>query len=83
MLGIYMGLPGTRIMEQFIDKLKRPDDLTKKERGQVLEAWDTRNFVPRDKLEYADKVQPEEELDGEEYEKKYVELIYRYLQTIW
>lgn len=82
MLGIYMGLPGTKIMKEFLNKTRRPENLTPKQRVQVLEAWDTRHVVPHDKLEYVDKVIPEEELYGEEYEIRYVELIYYYLQTI-
>lgn len=82
MLGICMELPGTRIMEEFINKTIRPEKLTVRQRQQVLEAWDTRYEVPKNKLEYVDKVRPEEGLDGEEYEKRYVELIYYYLQTI-
>lgn len=82
LLGICRELPGIKIMEDFILKKRRPESLTIKERKQVLEAWDTRNFVPINKVEFADRVRPEEELDGEEYEKRYVELIYQYLQTI-
>ena len=81
-LGIHPELPGTAILEQFVDKTKRPEDLNEKERKQVLDAWDTRYIVPKEKREFADKVQPEEGLEGEEYEKRYVELIYQYLQTI-
>lgn len=81
-LGIYMGLPGTEIMKEFVNKTKRPENLTAQQRNQVLEAWDTRYIVPVDKLEYADRVRPEEGLEGEAYEKRYVELIYYYLQTI-
>lgn len=82
LLGIQQGLPGTAIMEEFIDKAKFPESLTAQQRKDVLEAWDTRYEVPKEKKEYADRVQPEEKLDGEEYEKRYVELIYYYLQTI-
>lgn len=84
MLGIYMGLPGTRIMKEFINKTRRPESLTAQQRRQVLEAWDTRHIVPADKLDYVDRVRPEAELEEEEeeYETRYVELIYYYLQTI-
>ena len=82
MLGICMRLPGAEIMKEFINRTKRPENLTVQQRIQVLKAWDTRNIVPKDKMEYADRVQPEEGLEGEEYEKRYVELIFYYLQTM-
>lgn len=81
-LGINMGLPGAGIMLELIQGFKKPGNLTKQQRQQVLSAWDTRHFVPEEKLEFVDRVQPEEGLEGEEYEKDYVEKIYKYLQTI-
>lgn len=69
-------------MKELISRTIRPENLTAEQRIQVLEAWDTRYIVPEDRLEYADKVSPEGELEGEEYEKRYVQLIYYYLQTI-
>ena len=82
MLGISLELPGAGIMEEFIRKTKKPMDLTPIQRSQVLEAWDTRNYVPADKLEFVDRVQPNESLESEAYEIEYVELIYKYLQTL-
>lgn len=81
-LGVCMKLPGAEIMNEFINRTKRPENLTVQQRIQVLEAWDTRYIVPKDKSEFADRVKPEDGLEGEEYEKRYVELIYYYLQTI-
>ena len=81
-LGINMGLPGAKIMLELIQGIKKPENLTRQQRQEVLSAWDTRHFVPEEKLEFVDRVQPEEGLEGEEYEKDYVEKIYKYLQTI-
>lgn len=81
-LGINMNMAGVKILEDFIDKVKRPEDLSPEEREKVLEAWDTRHNVPLDKLEYVDRIKVEEDLQGVEYEKRYIELIYYYLQTI-
>ena len=81
-MGIAMGLPGTGIMEEFLRGTKKPEDLDSKQRKQVLEAWDTRNYVPASKLKFVDRVEPDETLEGEAYEKEYVTLIYKYLQTL-
>ena len=81
-LGITVGLPGTEIMKEFIRGTKKPNELDSKQRKQVLEAWDTRNYVPVNKLEFVDRVRPSEVMEGEAYEKEYVELIYKYLQTL-
>ena len=81
-LGINMGLPGAGIMLELIQGIKKPENLTRQQRQEVLSAWDTRHFVPEEKLEFVDRVRPEEGLEGEEYEKDYVEKIYKYLQTI-
>ena len=70
-------------MEEFIRQTKKPKDLNSQQRKEVLDAWDTRNYVPEDKLEFVDRVQPDKTLEGEEYEIEYVRLIYQYLQTIW
>lgn len=83
LLGISLGLPGAGIMEEFIRQTKKPKDLNSQQRKEVLDAWDTRNYVPEDKLEFVDRVQPDKTLEGEEYEIEYVRLIYQYLQTIW
>lgn len=81
-LGINMGLPGAKIMLELIQGIKKPENLTRQQRQEVLSAWDTRHFVPEEKLEFVDRVQPEEDLEGEEYQKDYVEKICKYLQTI-
>ena len=81
-LGINMGLPGAKIMLELIQGIKKPENLTRQQRQEVLSAWDTRHFVPEEKLEFVDRVQPEEDLEGEEYQKDYVEKICNYLQTI-
>ena len=69
-------------MLELIQGFKKPGNLTKQQRQQVLSAWDTRHFVPEEKLEFVDRVQPEEGLEWEDYEKYYLEKTYKYLQTI-
>lgn len=81
-LGINMELPGSRIMMEFLQGSKKPEDLNHRERQQVLSSWDTRHFVPIEKLEFVDRVKPEKELEGEEAEIDYIEKIYKYLYTI-
>lgn len=89
-LGIAMGMPGTRIMEEIMEGIKKPNQLTEQEVQQVLAAWETRNWVPLSKTEFVDRVKPgitEEEVEAGIYTKKqydasYAQSIGMYLLTM-
>ena len=83
-MGIRDNLAGVKILEEFIRNETKPEDLSQEQRQLVLEAWEGRNYVPYNKKDFVDKVRPDKNLDehSEEYKKEYVELIYRYLQTL-
>lgn len=83
-LGITSELAGIKILEGFIQNEIKPEDLTQEQRQLVLEAWEGRIYVPVNKKKFVDKVRPDKNLDehSEAYEKEYVELIYKYLQTL-
>lgn len=91
-LGITMGLTGTGIMENMIRKQVKTNQLSDKEIQAVLYAWDSRNFVPRNKkgkidVDIVSPIITKEEVENglysqEEYDRNYVEMIEKYLQTI-
>ena len=90
MLGIDMGRPGTRLIEMLMDGQLKLEDLTDEDIDLILDAWDTRNFVPVHKMGSADKVSPQitekdvkEGLYTEaERRRNYVEMIMRYISTM-
>lgn len=89
-IGLKMGLYGTGLLEDIMYGRKSCKDMTTREIKQILESWEGRNYVPIDKVEYADKVTPTitiEEVESgiyskEEYERNYVEMICKYLETL-
>lgn len=91
LIGLEMGMTGTGIIEKIMKGELSTDDLNYEQVQQVLSAWDTRNYVPIHKMNNVDKVRPlitkEEVADGtysqEEYDRNYVEMIGKYLKTLW
>ncbi len=91
LLGLKTEMPGIRVLEKMIIGELTTSDLDKNQIKQVLDVWDTRHFVPEYKLERVDVVKPiitkVEIQQGlytqDEYDKNYVEMIERYLKTLW
>lgn len=93
-LGLHMGTAGAGLMEQMIRKQITAKDLTYKQVKDVLYAWDARHIVPihlqEEMKKNGDIVKPsitEEEVlnntySQEEYDRNYVEMIEKYLNTI-
>lgn len=92
MLGIKMCMPGTLIMNQLLKGEITTEKLSEDEIDLVLDAWETRNFVPGNLVSNypykVDKVKPviskKEVLEGiysEDYKRNYVEQIEKYLQV--
>ena len=90
-LGIKMYMPGTAILQKLLRGEVKTEQLSENEIDLVLEASDTRNFVPGN-LAYpheVDRVKPiitkKEIADGiyteSEYKKNYVEQIEKYLHV--
>ncbi len=87
-LGIKMFMTGAGIMERMIREEIATKDLSANELDSVLAAWETRHYVPQNKIETADRVKPnitKEEVDlgiysEEEYKRNYVEKIEKYLK---
>lgn len=98
-LGITMGMTGTAIMEKMMKGEISASDLNDEQIKQVLAAWDTRNIVPgkfkdrfkKDGIYDVDVVKPvikKEEVANqmytqEEYDRNYVEMIEKYLKTLY
>lgn len=89
-LGIKTYMPGTAILQKLLRGEVKTEQLSENEIDLVLEAWDTRNFVPGN-LAYpheVDRVKPiitkKEVIDGvyteEDYKRNYVEQIEKYLK---
>lgn len=91
LLGLKTEMPGIRVLEKMIIGELTTSDLDKNQINQVLEVWDTRHFVPEHKLEKADVVVPiitkmdiqQGLYTQDEYDKNYVEMIEKYLKTLW
>lgn len=89
-IGITMGLTGTGIMEKMIRKEIKTTELSDEQVKYVLEAWDTRNYVPANYIGNVDIVKPvitkEEVANGyytqKEYDRNYVEMIEKFLHTL-
>lgn len=89
-LGISMGMAGTGIMDMMIDGKITTSDLTDKQVQDVLDAWETRNYVPCKLIKKVDRVEPaitKKEIEAgtysqEEYNRNYVEMIEKYLHTM-
>lgn len=91
MLGIKMCMPGTVILQKLLRGEVKTEQLSENEIDLVLEAWDTRNFVPGN-LAYpheVDRVKPiitkKEVTEGlyteKDYKRNFVEQIEKYLQV--
>ncbi len=89
-LGISPEKPGIAYMRKMLDGTIKTQNLTDKQIDEVLDAWNSRHFVPNDMKEEVDHVSPpitQEELEQklfsqEDYNRIYVELIEKYLKTI-
>lgn len=89
-LGISPEKHGIYYMEQMIDGKIKAQDLTDEQIAEVLDAWNSRYFVPNDMKEEVDHVSPpftKEELEQKlvsqkNYDRTYVELIEKYLKTM-
>jgi hypothetical protein len=93
-LGLHMGTSGAGIMEQMIRKQITAKQLSYKQVQDVLYAWDARYVVPlhlqEEMKKNGDIVMPviteKEVQDGtytqEDYDRNYVEMIEKYLNTI-
>lgn len=89
-LGISLGMPGVRLMELIMENRLNAEDLTDKQVREVLEAWDTRYYVPISMLKEATKVvgkfSKEELIEGkctqEEYDRYYVIAIAQYIKNM-
>lgn len=83
-LGISFSRKGSNTLERLINGEITVFQLTLKDIDDVLDAWETRKYVPYHKLESAIDSRPEH-LDGEtqeEYDRRHIEKIVHILQKI-
>ena len=90
-LGLRRDLRGTYIIQEFIKGKRKTEDLSDKEVEMVLSAWESRHYVPRTLLTPGEKIQilvdnlnltKDEEETDEEFDKRKVKHIEKYVRTI-
>ena len=90
-LGLCRELQGTHIIQQFVIGGRKTEDLSNKEVEMVLSAWESRYYVPRALLTPEEDIQilvdnlsltKEEEETEEEFGRRKVKHIERYVKTI-
>ncbi len=90
-LGLRRDLRGTYIIQEFIKGKRKTEDLSDKEVEMVLSAWESRHYVPRALLTPNEEIQilvdnlkltKDEEETDEEFDKRKVKHIEKYVRTI-
>lgn len=90
-LGLRRDLRGTYIIQEFIIGKRKTEKLSDLEVKMVLDAWDTRYCIPRSLLTPREKTQvlvdnvkltKDEEETDEEFDKRKVKHIEKYVRTI-
>ena len=90
-LGLRRDLRGTYIIQEFVIGRRKAEKLSDLEVGMVLSAWESRHYVPRSLITPGEKMQvlvdnvkltKEEEETDEEFDRRKVKQIERYVRTI-
>lgn len=90
-LGLCRELQGTHIIQQFVIGGRKTEDLSNKEVDMVLSAWESRYHIPRALLTPGEKMQvlvdnvkltKDEKETNEEFDRRKVKHIERYVKTI-
>ncbi len=90
-LGLSRELKGTHIIQEFVIGKRKTEDLSEVEVEMVLSAWESRHYVPRTLLTPGEKIQilvdnlnltKDEEETDEEFDRRKVKHIERYVRTI-
>lgn len=83
-LGLKRSLKGTKVLEKLANGKKSLSDLSDKEIGEILEAWEARRYIPISKLETAISSKPGH-VEGEsesEYNRRHVGKIVEILKEL-
>lgn len=90
-LGLSRELKGTHLIQEFVIGKRKTEKLSDSEVDMVLSAWETRYYVPRALIAQGEKMQvlvdnlnltKEEEETEEEFNRRKVKMIERYVKTI-
>ena len=91
-VGIKMGMPGTRIIEELMDGVRTVEKLTDKDVERILDAWDTRHYVPEkllgtNKVDHISHSITKQQVEAGEYTQEernhdYVKHIIDYLKRV-
>ena len=90
-LGLCRELKGTHIIQEFVIGKRKAEGLSEVEVKMVLNAWESRHYVPRALLTPDEEIQilvdnlkltKDEEETDEEYDRRKVKHIEKYVKTI-
>ena len=90
-LGLCRELKGTHIIQEFVIGKRKTENLSDVEIEMVLNAWESRHYVPRALLTPGEEIQilvdnlkltKEEKETDEEFDRRKVKHIERYVRTI-
>lgn len=83
-LGIKFSVKGTMLLEMLIDNQTTVSKLTTQEVDAVLDAWQTRKFVPIEEVPSAIDSRPAryENETEEQYDRRHIEEIVKIVRTI-
>ncbi len=90
-LGLCRELKGTHIIQEFVIEKRKAEGLSEVEVKMVLNAWESRHYVPRALLTPDEEIQilvdnlkltKDEEETDEEYDRRKVKHIEKYVKTI-
>lgn len=90
-LGLSRELKGTHIIQEFVIGKRKTENLSETEVEMVLSAWESRHYVPTALLTPGEEIQilvdnlnltKEEEETDEEFNRRKVKEIERYVKTI-